>query len=608
MKKPWSISTTVRNPERLRDFLKVLKGLEGQPFNTENQIRFQILLIQNKLYKPTDLTRDQEDYFNNIERSMPYAVAQEIFDQQNYNDPPMRGRTSIAPLKKMGLCITNNSRAGIQITSFGQYLLSENYDLGNIFFNHFIKWQLPNPASQDFSEKDGFSIKPFVGTLHLINEVDKKWEELGNQPVGISKEEFSIFVPTLIDHNEIRNQAVKVVNYRNELRSIEGDENKRKYKENYRAEFAKEFLGISNSNRIVKLLNNLKDYGDNAIRYFRLTRYLFIRGGGFYVDIEPRRSIEIERILSTDDASPAYFEDEDKYIEYLADYSQPVLPWETKTELGKIASQLDQDIRTFILRLETKQIKAPVFDFREIKNLNQDQLKLYIQELRDFRRRLQELEIRYESQVVDNIEKYIRKLRSIYDSRNRRSVELEKLATLALNALNDALEIKPNYPVGDDNEPTFTAPSNKPDIECYYEKFFSICEVTMLNNRSQWYSEGQPVMRHIRDFENHNPEKNVYCLFIAPRLHRDTVNTFWNAVKYEYEGKKQKIIPISISQFIRLLETLIEIKNQGKKFTHYELQTLYEEILGITEEIDRSEDWIIQIPEIINNWQSNLLR
>ena len=607
MKKPWSISTTVRNPERLRDFLRVLKDLEGQPFTPGNQIRFQILLIQNKFYKPTNLTREQADYYNNIERSMTYSVAQEIFNQQNYTDPAMRGRTSVAPLKKMGLCIAKSSSTGIKITSLGKYLLSENYDLGNIFFNHFIKWQLPNPASQDFTERDGFSIKPFVGTLHLINEVNNIWAKEGNQPVGISKEEFSLFVPTLIDHNEIKNQAVRVLNYRNELQSIKRDENKRQFKERYRTEFAKVFLGTTNNNEVVKFLNNLNDYGDNTIRYFRLTRYLFIRGGGFYVDIEPRRSIEIERILSTDNASPIYFESEDKYIEYLADLNQPKLPWETQTELEKIASKLEQDVRTFILDLEAKEIKTPFFDFQEFRNLDKEHLKLYIQKLRDFRRKLQELETHYESQVVDNIEKYIEELRSIYHSRNRRSVELEKLATLALNALNDALVIKPNYPVGDDNEPTFTAPANKPDIECYYEKFFSVCEVTMLTNRSQWYNEGQPVMRHVRDFEDINPEKIIYCLFIAPRLHRDTVNTFWNAVKYEYEGKKQRIVPLSISQFIKLLETLLEIKKQGKKFAHVELLSLYEEILNITENIDHSEEWISQIPEIINNWQIDLL-
>ena len=38
MKKPWSITTTLRNPERLRSFLIVLKTLEGQQWNSEIQI------------------------------------------------------------------------------------------------------------------------------------------------------------------------------------------------------------------------------------------------------------------------------------------------------------------------------------------------------------------------------------------------------------------------------------------------------------------------------------------------------------------------------------------------------------------------------------------
>ena len=117
---------------------------------------------------------------------------------------------------------------------------------------------------------------------------------------------------------------------------------------------------------------------------------------------------------------------------------------------------------------------------------------------------------------------------------------LEKLSSLGLHALNDALKIQPNYPVGDDNEPTFTAPANTPDIECFYQSFNAICEVTMLTGRDQWYNEGQPVMRHLRDFENKHQDKDSYCLFIAPKMHRDTINTFWTAIKYEYEGRTQK--------------------------------------------------------------------
>ncbi|MBN1392020.1 MAG: hypothetical protein JW947_04365 [Sedimentisphaerales bacterium] len=47
-KLPWSISTTVRNPERLRPFLKVLKRIEGEIWDNNTQCKYQTLLIQEK--------------------------------------------------------------------------------------------------------------------------------------------------------------------------------------------------------------------------------------------------------------------------------------------------------------------------------------------------------------------------------------------------------------------------------------------------------------------------------------------------------------------------------------------------------------------------------
>jgi len=605
---PWSISTTVRNPERLRDFLRVLKELEGQPFNSENQIKYQILLIQKKLYKPTDLTREQKEYFDDIEKEMSFSVARDIFNAQAYKDPAMRGRNSVAPLNKMGLCIARNSSGSVKITPLGKYFLSEDYDIGKLFFIHFLKWQLPNPSSKKFSKNDGFAIKPFIGTLHLINEVNKNWTEQGNEPIGISKDEFSLFAPTLIDYKNIKRQAKKLIEYRVGLRLQKENKNRKQFREKFRRDFAEAFLGASNSVEIKRLLNNLKDYGDNAIRYFRLTRYLHIRGGGFYVDLEPRRPIEIEKLLSTDNASPLVFESADEYIEYLADIEQPILPWETKLELEKIAKNLNQDVQRFVFDLESKSAKIPTFVFQKIKSLDTERLKQYIEDLRAYRRKLQDLETNFESQDVSKIQEYINALKNIHQSTKRRkSVELEKLATLALNALNDALEITPNYPVGDDNEPTFTAPANKPDIECFYEKFNAVCEVTMLTDRSQWYNEGQPVMRHMRNFENSHADKAVYCLFIAPRLHQDTVETFWMAIKYGYKGATQKIVPLSITQFIRLLEILLEIRKQGKQFTHDELLNLYEQILGLTNHVKHSGKWVELISETINTWQKSVL-
>jgi len=607
MKKPWSISTTVRNPERLRDFLGVLKQLEGQSFNSENQIKYQILLIQNKLYKPTDLTKEQEEYFDDIEKEMPFEVARKIFDAQNYEDSAMRGRNSVAPMNKMGLCIAKNSAEGVKITPLGEYFLSKDYDLGKLFFIHFLKWQLPNPASKTFSKNDGFNIKPFIGSLHLINEVNKFWAKAGNEPIGMSKDEFSLFAPTLIDYKNIKQQAKKLIEYRTGIRSQKDDKTKKKFRDAFRKRFAGSFLETRESREIEKLLKNLKDYGDNSIRYFRLTRFLHIRGGGFYVDLEPRRAIELKKLLAIDNAAPLEFENADQYIKYLADLKQPVLPWETKEELKKIAVSLNSDVQNYIKDLESKAENIPVFAFQNIEKLDTEQLKRYIEELRAYRRKLQELETHFESQDTSKIQEYIDALKNIHQSENKKSIELEKLSTLALNALNDALEIKPNYPVGDDNEPTFTAPANKPDIECFYEKFNSVCEVTMLTDRSQWYNEGQPVMRHVREFEETHTEKSAYCLFIAPRLHQDTIETFWMSIKYGYKGATQRIVPLPISQFIRLLESLLEIKKQGKRFTHDELLNLYEQILNLTSQVAHSEEWIEQIPNAITSWQKSIL-
>jgi len=177
---------------------------------------------------------------------------------------------------------------------------------------------------------------------------------------------------------------------------------------------------------------------------------------------------------------------------------------------------------------------------------------------------------------------------------------------LGLNALNDALGIKPNYPVGDDNEPTFTAPANTPDIECYYENFNAICEVTMLNSRDQRYNEGQPVMRHLRDFEVKNNDKKAYCLFIAPAIHRDTLNTFWTAIKYEYEGQKQNIVPLTISNFTQLLKILIEIKKSGNFLKHQEIGGLYDKIISSSKGFADSGQRLASIPNTINNWQKEL--
>jgi len=604
MKKLWSITTTLRNPERLRSFLIVLSQLEGQYWNLENQRKFQILLIKERVYGYgstqfyNGLNKEQIDLIDDQTQNISFKQAEEIFNSKNYEDPAMRGRQSINPLKKIGLVIIKDEK--IFITSLGRLFLQDDFDLGEIFFRSFLKWQLPNPDSSDYKLEEGYNIKPFIGTLHLINLVNQKCLNNGEKTKGISKQEFSLFIPSLVNFKDIENYANQIFRLRKEQKGKSKQEQKQIF-DNYKKVFAQEFLGTSKPEEINKMLKNLKDYGDNVIRYFRLTRFLFIRGGGFYVDLEPRRKVEIDNLLKFDNASVIQFETKEQYLEYVSNIAEPKLPWESEKEYKKILSSLIIEIKKYEKKLNIKKIQI-----RNYENLNDQELKKYISDLRRYRRELQDEENHQNSQDIDQINDYIHKLENIFDFEDR-PVLLEKLSALGLNALNDALKIKPNYPVGDDNEPTFTAPANTPDIECYYKEFNAICEVTMLNSRDQWYNEGQPVMRHLRDFESQNRDKKTYCLFIAPTIHRDTLNTFWVAVKYEYEGQKQNIIPLTINNFVQILKILVKIKEQGRTLNHREIAYLYDEIVHNSQNFTDSNQWLKEIQNIINSWYKNII-
>ncbi len=574
--------------------------MEGETWTNDNQKRFQVLLIQYKIYGfgesqfHNTLTDEQNSWLDSD--NVSYEQAENILDSKDYvGGGDMRGRQSFNPLEKMGLAyLDENSK--IRITSFGNYFLQENYDLGEVFFRSFIKWQYPNPDANKYKAIEGYDIKPFVATLHLISKVNKICEERGMKVKGVSRIEFAIFFVSLSNYQDIENTAQQLVDFRIEFESIKNRDKQKEFTETY---FQNHFSNYES-------WHNAKEYTDNIIRYFRLTRYIYIRGNGWYIDIEPRRKVEINALLESDNASSLVFNSKEEYIQYIGNSELPILPWEKSSTLQEVINNLREELEIKYNELLKLGISLPVFPENIVQNSEINILKSHISSLREYRRILFEKETHFYSQSTENIEVYVETLSKIFQISTGRPVELERSVTLGLNALNDAINIKPNYPVGDDNEPTFTAPANKPDIECFYENFNAICEVTLLTNRSQWYNEGQPVMRHIRDFEKAYSEKDTYCLFIAPKLHRDTVNTFWVSVKYEYEGQKQKIVPISITQFIQLLEILKENKERGVFLTHQKLRELYDSIIEVTNQVNNSEEWIKSIPKLIDTWKKSI--
>lgn len=331
---------------------------------------------------------------------------------------------------------------------------------------------------------------------------------------------------------------------------------------------------------------------------------------GYYwnVDLEPLRKVEIEQLLDMYSGEAIKFKNLEDYLNYLSDITKPILPWEKKENLEKIAQSLKNTVFDLIkkenLLITPNEQKILQVD---VKTMSKNQLESYISQLREFN-----LKVKEQSKKVklmgnlNKVEEIIAILRDAKKLKKYEPEQFEKLITEALKIINDEILIRPNYPMDDDGEPVNHSPGNKPDIECYYRKFKAICEVTLNTSKLQWVQEGHPVMRHLRDFEIQNKNDDVFCIFIAPQIHNDTYSQFWISVKYEYNGLPQKIVPMTTEQFAILLETQLNLLKQGKNFSHEELYELYSIIVNKSNRLTSFSDWAIFIHKTIEDWQRRM--
>jgi hypothetical protein len=620
MPKCWSLSTTIRNPERNIPFLRVLAEFEGKVFTEEVQAAFFKRLIQTKNYKPTGLPSDIVAKYEEPEDFTDEELEQILdlihYENSQYDNQEQiyafRGRTAVGNLNKMGMAIAREAIGTVTITPLGQEILSGSPNYENIFLRYCLKWQLPNPAESGYN---GFNINPFIATLHVINKVNQMWHAEGQKPVGVNKEEFALFIPVLTHYRDIEKTAENIISFRKTVRKLNAND-ARIYIDNcFRETVIRVFeLDKDDEFNIVKKINNLYDYGDSAIRYFRQTSLLYYRGAGRYIDLSPTRAVEIQKILETYDGSAKHFESIHTYLEYMADINQPILPWEDIESLKRVYANLFDNAINLQNYIEQnyKGQSLHKFNLVKIKYQSPNEYNAKISELRTIIKILNTDYLILHERNLNNLPDYIKELSALATRRRAISgqdpLNLEYYTAQTLIALDDAREIMPNYSVADDNMPTFTASGDKPDIECYYHSFNMISEVTLLLGRNQWYAEGQPIMRHLRDFEDKNPNKENYCLFIAPVIHRDTLNTFWMGIKLGYEGKKQKIIPLTINQYIKILQKVIKLNNDCNiRIKQENIRELLDNLYNASESYNDSTQWIQTFDEIIEKWSTELV-
>jgi hypothetical protein len=598
MSNVWSFNTTVRNPERLEQMLRALEELEGVDFDEDGQKAFFGLQIKKRLYKPSIKKLLEADLIAVVHNDdSGEDIDDELVDRilAKYDgsvNAAGRGRTAAGVLNRFGLCIALQSHGPVVITDLAKKWLDHKIDDYALFTKFLLKWQYPNPIESGYSD---FDIKPFVGTLTLLREINKRWEELGENPVGLSKIEYQLFVPSLIKHDQIADLVDEIVEFRRTVRSKTGVA-KKDYINEYSKHRVEEVMG--SSKKLKKDLNNWKDYTDSSIRYFRMSGLIALRGKDTHVDFAEDKCVEINAILDAISGKAEEYKDDEAYFNYLSNEHSLELPWNNSKDLKKIIEQLQGSIS----QEAGEEVDNALIE--SIKKLDQSKgVEVLENELNSIRINKLKLLKHDLSALDDSIERLMALGQKNYSPLTARpSLDFEWYVSRALMVLNDSKNILPSYKVGDDGIPTgFRA--NVPDIECLYESFGMTVEVTLLAGRDQWYAEGQPVMQHHRDFENKIEVNEAYCLFVAPYIHRGTMNTFWdsNTSLGGYEGENQKIIPITLDQFIIILKEAREMIDRGC-FTHKTLGSLLELFSSKTGNVTSSIEWLESFPSLISQW------
>lgn len=151
------------------------------------------------------------------------------------------------------------------------------------------------------------------------------------------------------------------------------------------------------------------------------------------------------------------------------------------------------------------------------------------------------------------------------------------------------------------------AVGNKPDVEVYYDDFVLVPEVTLKTGATQYRDESMPVYRHVIDVKNAlDDDSPVFGLFVAPAIHGDTQGAFYLTGKHGLGGGQVTIIPITLDQFIDILEHFrLVLRKRGIKADDIKLLLLlFDKALGRSE---NDKEWVNNFPECLENWKKQIL-
>ena len=479
--KPLLLTTTIRNPERLRNFLLVLKAFDGQVLTNALCETVEGELIRRGLYTPTrGKTGQIKDKWYNLELLADEEVASllalnpQLHKEAGFDSGwPSRFDTHY----KLGMWfgfVHYQIGQTIEFSELGNLYVEQTQideeiffanDEQQIFLNAFARYHRKNPFQRVLNHN-----RPLILLLGVLEELSKdaKWGG-----VGIARHELPFLI--VWKDNDAHELAKFIIEFRKKWAYTPSSE--------VVFDTCEQIQGGWNKKEDLATIT--KELPDELLRKFRLTGLISIRGNGRFISLnEDLRNISDYLLLNY--SSLETFATTREYF----DYAAVVDPFLIQHGIAKTQSNSDEDqasLQTWVNHFGIDIIKKELINLSKGTESKDDVLRITPGPLR-----------------------------------------LEFLSALLLKHTYPDSVVVANYKRGDDGLPISHAPGNNADIERYEDAALHLYEVTLMKGAAQVKAEMAPITRHQDDYKRGHA--NVDTIFVAPNIHIDTVRwvLFWN--------------------------------------------------------------------------------
>jgi len=595
----WFIPTSPRSPGKIRNELALLSRFDNKGWwardaqgNLLHQLEYARLLGESDFYE------------GSISEGYPEFAARD-----RLRAPQMLGFVYI------------DEHSILHITPAGWDLINEKR-IETLFLKQMLKLQFPswqhggNPRTHNRYPVKQMGVFPFIETLRIVQDVG-----------GVSKEELAIFILPILSPDKTQKAIERISRFRKEKSSVAAGRERAEFVDEVHRqtfyEVYKEDIEEGNINTreiathtveefVRKKMRNSRDYADACFRYFQYTG-VFSRTEERLI-ISPIRAPHVKRILDELTFSLKPYDDVSNFYTELGNPALPVLPWENtpdlKVEVAKMRSGIEEAIEELKVKLPT--IPTPVIKPEPVPTL--DNLMEYSYELRlqyrDTRAQLLSVDLATPDgfqQILDTYQRVIKK--EIVEP----PLFMEWNTWRAFLALDYFKLLKPNFELDDNLMPISVAGGRKADMEVYYySDYVLLSEVTLSYGERQYYTEAEPVTRHVAQFqakELAQGGRKVFGMFIAPRIHPNTIRHFHLHLKHDLTpeaGGRITIIPLNLQDFIEFVRFCVI----HRVFTDVSFRELLEHIegSGIALADNEAEKWKDKISVSISEWENQCLK